>query len=142
VGGETGGVVAPEPVEDDPGCGPGLDVDLDPDVDLGAGVVEAGLGAAGVTTEWAGDGAPAEAEAPGAEELVAVAWAAASLPGVCDGHGESKDVAPHVGTTVSGTPSRCPVRTTAPTIRPTTATRPRTGTSPPLRTACHLLFRN
>src|SRR6266481_8672007 len=97
VGGETGGgVVAPEPVEDDPGCGPGLDVDLDPDVDLGAGVVEAGLGAAGVTTEWAGDGAPAEAEAPGAEELVAVAWAAASLPGVCDGHGESKDVAPHV----------------------------------------------
>src|SRR4029077_1276350 len=77
--------------------------------ETGGGAVEAGRGAAGVTTEWAGDGAPAEGETPGADELVAVAWAAASLPDVCDGHGESKDVAPHVGTTVSGTPSRCPV---------------------------------
>jgi hypothetical protein len=138
-------VVAPEPVEFDAEFGPGLDVDLDPeldpDLDLGAGVVEAGLGATGVTTGWPGDGAPAEAEAFGTEELVAVAWPAASLPDVSEGHGESNDV-PHVGTTVNGTPSRCPVRASAPTIRPITATSPRTRTSPPLRTACHLLFRN
>ena len=126
MGGETGaGVAGPEPVEFDPG----FDAELDFELDLGAGVVEAGLGATGVTTEWPGDGAPAEAEAPGAEELVVVAWPAASLPDVCGGHGESNDV-PHVGTTVTGIPSRRPVRASAPTIRPITATRPRTRTSP------------